>query len=48
MRTQSTEDIDTPLGQAWAGSRDVVEGQTGIRELSSEEALRSSRTFTDK
>jgi hypothetical protein len=45
MQTQPVEDIDSVLGrfQAWAGSRNAVEAQAGIRELSSEEALRSSR-----
>lgn len=45
MRTQPVEDIDAVLGrfQAWAGSRNAVEAQAGIRELSCEEALRSSR-----
>lgn len=45
MRTQPTEDIDAVLGrfQAWAGSRNAIEAQAEIRELSCEEALRSGR-----
>jgi hypothetical protein len=39
------EDIDAVLGrfEAWAGTRNAVEAKAGIRELSYEEALRSSR-----
>lgn len=45
MRTQPVEDIDAVLGrfQAWAGSRNAAEREPGIRELSYEEALQSSR-----
>lgn len=39
------EDIDAVLGrfQAWSGSRNAAETKPGIRELSYEEALQSSR-----
>ena len=39
------EDIDAVLGrfQAWSGSRNAAETKPGIRELSCEEALQSSR-----
>ena len=45
MQTQPTEDIETVLGrfQAWAGARNAVEAKPGVRELSYEEALQSSR-----
>ena len=45
MRTQPMEDIDAVLGrfQAWSGSRNAAETKPGIRELSYEEALQSSR-----
>lgn len=45
MRTQPIEDIDTVLGrfQAWSGSQNDGETKPGIRELSHEEALQSSR-----
>lgn len=45
MRMQSVEEIDVVLGrfQAWAGSPVAVDAKPGIRELSEEEALRSSR-----
>jgi hypothetical protein len=45
MQTQPAENIDAVLGrfQAWAGSRNAVEAQAGVRELSCEEALRSGR-----
>jgi hypothetical protein len=45
MQTQPVEDIDAVLGrfQAWAGSRNAIEVEPGIRELSYEEALHSSR-----
>lgn len=45
MGTQPVEDIDTVLGrfQAWSGSRNAGETKPGIRELTYEEALESSR-----
>lgn len=45
MQTQPAENIEAVLGrfQAWAGVRNAVEAKAGIRELSDEEALRSSR-----
>jgi hypothetical protein len=45
MQTQPVEDIDAVLGrfQAWAGSRNATETKPGVRELSYEEALQSSR-----
>jgi hypothetical protein len=45
MQTQPVDDIEAVLGrfQAWAGVRNAVDAKAGIRELSDEEALRSSR-----
>lgn len=45
MGTQPVEDIDAVLGrfQAWSGSRNAGETKPGIRELTYEEALESSR-----
>jgi hypothetical protein len=41
----AAEDIETVLGrfQAWAGSREAKAGRDGVREISYEEALESSR-----
>lgn len=45
MQTQPMEDIDAVLGrfQAWVGARNAVEVKPGVRELTYEEALQSSR-----
>ena len=45
METQPVEDINAVLGrfQAWTGARNAVEAKPGVRELSDEEALESSR-----
>lgn len=46
MHTQPVEDIDAVLGrfQAWAGMPNAIEVKPGIRELSYDEALQSSRS----
>lgn len=45
MRTQPVENIEAVLGrfQAWAGEQNAVKAKPGVRELTYEEALRSSR-----